>query len=108
MFSHVLVPLDFRFVPRITLMTAAVLASDQGAQLTLLYVSDIATDFPAAPVTAITDEVVKRQYERRGLARAMRGSVTEEVLREADVPVLAIHESPTMMFMPISSEPWVC
>lgn len=156
MFSHVLVPLDFRFVPKITLMTAAVLANDQGAELTLLYVSDIATDFPPAALTAIADEVVKRHYDdirrsfdnalaiiseygatastsvvcgfpvhkmikkasaamkadvivmathgRRGLAHAVRGSVTEQVLREADVPVLAIHESPTMTFTPISWE----
>jgi nucleotide-binding universal stress UspA family protein len=148
MFSHVLVPLDFRFVPKFSLMTAAVIANEQGAALTLLYVSNIATDFPSAPFTAITAEVVKCQYDdirrsfdnalaiiseygatastyvvsgfpvhdaiksaaamikadvivmgthgRRGLARAMWGSVTEQVLREADVPVLAIHESPTM------------
>jgi nucleotide-binding universal stress UspA family protein len=163
MFSHVLVPLDFRFVPQTTLMTAAILANDQGAKLTLLHVSDdIAAGLPAAAVTAITDEVVKREYDdirrsfdnalaiiseygatastyvvsgfgyevheviksaaatikadvivmgthgRRGLARALRGSVTERVLREADVPILAIHESPTMAFMPISWEPWVC
>ena len=158
MFSHVLVPLDLRFVPKVTLMTAAVLANDQGARLTLLHVSDFATDFPAVAVTAITDEVVKRQYDdirrsfknalasiseygatastkvvsgfpvhemiksaaaalkadvivmgthgRRGLGRAMCGSVTEEVLRVADVPVLAIHESPTMKFTPTSWEPW--
>jgi nucleotide-binding universal stress UspA family protein len=160
MFSHVLVPLDFRFIPKITLMAAAVLANEQGAKLTLLYVSDIVTDFPAVAVTAITDEVVQREYDdirrsfdnalaiiaeygttasayvvngfgyqvhemiknaaatikadvivmgthgRRGLARAIRGSVTEQVLREADVPVLAIHESPTMTFTPISWEPY--
>ena len=74
MFSHVLVPLDIRFVPKITLMTAAVLANEQGARLTLLYVSDIAVDFPAAAVTAITDEVVKRQYDdvRRSFENALR------------------------------------
>jgi nucleotide-binding universal stress UspA family protein len=156
MFSHVLVPLDFRFVPKFTLMTAAVLANDQGAELTLLYVSDIARDFPSASVTSITDEVVKRHHDdlrrsfdnalaiiaeygstastrvvsglpvhkmikraaatlkadvivmgthgRRGLAHAVWGSVTEQVLREADVPVLVIHESPTMTFTPISWE----
>lgn len=154
MFRHVLVPLEFRFVPKITLMTAAALANDQGAKLTLLHVSDIM--FPAAAVTAITKELVKREYDdirrsfenalaiiseygatasiclargfpvheiikitaatmkadvivmgthgRRGLARAVRGSVTERVLREADVPVLAIHESPTMTFTPMSWE----
>lgn len=154
MFNHVLVPLDFRFVPKVTLMTAAVLAAGQGAELTLLYVSDIAVDFPSAAVTAITDDVVRQHRDnirrsfdnalaiiseygstastcvvhgipvhkmikkaaatlkadvivmgshgRRGLAHVLHGSVTEDVLREADVPVLAIHESPTMTFAPIS------
>jgi nucleotide-binding universal stress UspA family protein len=158
MFSHVLVPMDFRFVPRVTLMTAAVLANEQGARLSLLYVSDISVDYPVVAVTAITDDVVKRQYDDvrcafenalaiiseygmaastyavsgfpvhemikraaatmkadvivmgthglRGLARAFRGSVTEQVLRDADVPVLAIHESPTMKFTPVSWEPY--
>ena len=156
MFRHVLVPLDLRFIPKVTLMTAAVLAKEQGAELTLLYVSDIASDLPAAGVTAISDDVLQRYqcdirrsfanalaiiaeygstasasmvngipvhkminraavtlqadvivmgtHGRRGLAHAFWGSVTEDVLREADIPVLAIHESPTATFAPISWE----
>ena len=154
MFSHVLVPLDCRFVPKFALMTAAALAKDQGAELTLLYVSDFAYECPSAAVTAITEDVVKHSYRdirrsfdnalaiisefgatastcmvngfpvhkiikraaatlkadvivmgthgRRGFAHALWGSVTEDVVREADVPVLAIHESPAMTFAPIS------
>jgi nucleotide-binding universal stress UspA family protein len=156
MFRHVLVPLDCEFIPQFTLMTAAVLARDQGAELTLLYVSDFATDVPLATVTATTDDVVKRYHDdtrrcfdnavaivaeygstasactvsgfpvdrvikraaaslradvivmgthgRRGLARALRGSVTEDVIREADVPVLVIHESPAMTLPSISRD----
>jgi nucleotide-binding universal stress UspA family protein len=154
MFRHVLVPLDIRFVPKFALMTAAALANDQDAQLTLLHVSDIAIDFHIAADTAITDDFVKRGYDdlcrfldnalaiiaeygstaairvingfpvhtminsaaeeleadlivmgthgRRGLAHALSGSVTENVVREAAVPVLAIHESPKMTFSPAS------
>lgn len=73
MFNHVLVPLDFRFVPKVTLMTAAVLAAGQGAELTLLYVSDIAVDFPSAAVTAITDDVVRQHRDniRRSFDNAL-------------------------------------
>ena len=141
-------------------MTAAVLAREQGADLTLLYVADFAQDIPSAAVTALTDDVVqhyhrdiRRSFEnalaiiaeygsiastctvsgipvhkmikkaavtlkadvivmgthgRRGFARALWGSVTEDVLRESDVPVLAIRESPATTFAPISWERGAC
>jgi nucleotide-binding universal stress UspA family protein len=147
MFHHVLVPLDLRFLPRSTLRTAALFASEQKADVTLLYVYDVRRDFLGAAVNTVFEdeierhrarvqlfldnaaaviseyganaatctvrgrpvhEIVKRMalrlgadlivmgtHGRRGLAHAWWGSVTEEVLREASVPVLVVNESPS-------------
>ena len=147
MFSHVLVPLDLRFLSRNALKTAALLASEQNAAITLLYVYDVRRDFltptfntifeddverhrtqvkhflanaaaviseygatastriargrPVAKVirtaalTLEADLIVMGTHGRRGLAHAWWGSVTEDVLREAHVPLLVINESPT-------------
>jgi nucleotide-binding universal stress UspA family protein len=60
MFKHILVPLDFRFRTRATLLTAAVLARENGAEVTLLYVGDPSRDLPGAPFTAITSDQIER------------------------------------------------
>ena len=152
MFKHVLVPIDFRFIPRLALSAAASLAH-AGAQLTLLSVTDVARDFPEAAFTTIGEDTLERyqaclnqkmgnalallsEYEatattwiiqrrpihtainqvaraimadailmgthgRRGLSRALHGSITEDVMREADVPVIAIRESSKIPFFPL-------
>ena len=156
MFKNVLVPFDVRFTPRFALRAAASLAH-AGAKLTLLYVSDVARDFPEAAFTEVAEDTVElhdarlkhkidnavallSEYEataatwivqrrpihaainqvaraiaadailmgthgRRGLARALYGSVTESVMREADVPVIVIRESSsTIPFLPLFQE----
>lgn len=155
MFKRVLVPIDCRFVPRMALRASAALAH-AGAQLTLLYVSDVVRDFPEAAFTAIGDDTIERydaqvnqkignamallaEYEataatccvqrtpvhsainqvareitadailmgthgRRGLSRALHGSVTENVMREADVPVIVVRESSKIPFFPLFQE----
>ncbi len=145
MFNHVLVPMDIQFMPRTALMTAAELAVDQDAALTLLYVSDINHDIAtAASFTTILDEAVQSYrngirhalddalaivseygalahvrvtpgllvhqvitteaanvgadvivmgtHARRGLSRALHGSVTDDVVRSAGIPVMVIRE----------------
>jgi nucleotide-binding universal stress UspA family protein len=143
MFDKVLVPIDLRSIPRMALRVAASLAYS-GSQLTLLYVTDVARDFPYAGLTVISEGDIKRHEAaieqklgdvqallseygasaatyvvqsrpvhaainevakelrvdailmgtrgRRGLLRMLHGSVTESVMREADVPVIAIRE----------------
>jgi nucleotide-binding universal stress UspA family protein len=145
MFRNVLVPLHAGFMPRITLMNAAALASE-GANITLLHVTDVPQNLePTVAITALVEDAIER-YEagvravmgnalailseygasastlvvygrpvhdvinrtaknidadviligthgRRGLSRAWSGSVTEEVMRRARVPVLVIRES---------------
>ena len=145
MFKHILVPLDFRFAARTTLVTAARLAQEQGADVTLLYVQDLGRDIPASPYLMITveeleeiergvarflndavaivseygaaavtkivrgspvgasivqfaasigaDLIVMGTHGRAGLAHAWWGSVTEDVVRSAGVPVLSVHET---------------
>ena len=39
------------------------------------------------------DIILMRRHDRRGLSRALWGSITDNVLREAGVPVLLVHES---------------
>jgi len=144
MFKHILVPLDFRFHAPTTLVTAASLAADQGAMVTLLYVQDLGRDIPATPYMMISAEeieeiqrgvtrflndaaaiisergapvmirivrgspvdatirevaasigadlIVMGTHGRGGLAHAWSGSVTEDVIRNAGLPVLAVHE----------------
>jgi nucleotide-binding universal stress UspA family protein len=60
MFKHILVPLDFRFRTRVTLLTAAILARENGADVTLLYVEDPARDIPGVPFTTITSDQIER------------------------------------------------
>jgi nucleotide-binding universal stress UspA family protein len=144
-FNHVLVPLDIQFMPRTALMTAAELAVDQDAALTLLYVSPISYDMAtAASLTVILDETVQSYrdgirhalydalaivseygafahvrvakglpvhqviaieaanvgadviimatHARRGLSRALYGSVTDDVVRSTGIPVMVIRE----------------
>jgi nucleotide-binding universal stress UspA family protein len=157
MFSSVLVPIDVRFLPRLTLVTAATLASEQNARLTLLYVADTGRDFQSAAYTAVSsddvdlygarirqflgnaasiveeyggnaatliargspvhrvikavavslgaDVIVMGTHGRRGLAHALSGSVTEDVLRDANIPVLVIHESRAIPHRKIDRDP---
>lgn len=58
MFQHVLAPIDIRFRTRVTLATAAALAKEHGARVTLLYVQDLGRDIPSALFTKITEEQV--------------------------------------------------
>lgn len=155
MFKRVLVPLDVRFLPRLALRAAASLAHS-GADLTLLYVTDPARDFPEAAFTEIAadtmecyearlnqkignvaallseyeataatwiirrrpihtainqvaraimaDAILMGTHGRRGLSRALHGSVTENVMREADVPVIVVRESSKIPFLPLFHE----
>ena len=48
------------------------------------------------------DVIVMGTHGRRGLSRALWGSVTEDVLREADVPVIVVRESSD--FQPVFEE----
>jgi len=50
------------------------------------------------------DAIMMGTHGRRGFARFWHGSVTERLLRDADVPVLAIRESPTMSLPRISPQ----
>jgi nucleotide-binding universal stress UspA family protein len=145
MFQHVLVPLDYRFLPRRALLIAAELAIDQNAKITLLHVVDVSRDrwhlgftvvtqaeveahlrevhrfienaaakiseygavvstfvaeggpvhraIKAAAVSVKADIIVMGARRRPGLVRFLLGSVTKDVLREASIPVLVIHES---------------
>lgn len=151
MFHKVLVPFDIRFIPKNALHAAAALAH-AGAELTLLYVADVAADFAHAAFTPISQEevdsygarvnqkidnvlallaefgatasvysvrkspihtainevakammadvVVMGTHGRRGLSRLWNGSVTECVIRDADVPVMVIRESSRKPFFP--------
>jgi len=56
----------------------------------------VAADEPAAAILRTAQEkdadwIVMATHGRTGVSRALRGSITEEVLRHADRPVLAIH-----------------
>lgn len=145
MFRHVLVPLDGQFPSKTTLMTAAAIANEHDAKVTLLYVTDLAREFAAcslpviaaseierhearvrnfltdasaivqeyggtcmthiaqgAPVHKVinsvagalnVDVIVMGTRGRRGFTRAIWGSVSDDVLRSAGVPVLLVHES---------------
>ena len=158
MFNHVLVPLDIRFVSKNALRTAAVLATEQNADVTLLYVYDVRRDSRSLSFNTIIEEDVDRHrsqvkrfldnaasviseygasaktriargrpvhkairsaavaleadlivmgtHGRRGLAHAWWGSVTEDVLREANVPVLVINESPAPTVPGIEPSPF--
>ena len=156
MFNSVLLPFDHRFIPRMALRAAAALAQS-GAQITLLHVTDITSEFPEAFLTAIAagdierhnarvmqkigdvsallseygatagatlivrgkpvhavinriaseiraDAILMGTRGRRGLSRMLRGSVTEDVMREADVPVIVIRESSRKPFFPLFQE----
>jgi nucleotide-binding universal stress UspA family protein len=50
------------------------------------------------------DAILMGTRGRRGLSRALHGSVTEYVMREADVPVIVIRESSTTPFLPLFRE----
>jgi nucleotide-binding universal stress UspA family protein len=136
--------MDVHFIPRVALKTAAELAVDQDAELTLLYVSDAIPDVWSASFVTITDDaiasykngishtlddalaivseygatasvrvtsgspvhqviaseaavvgadvIIMGTHARRGLAYALHGSVTQDVVRSAAVPVLVIRE----------------
>ena len=144
MFRHVLVPLDGKFLFKTTLMSAAAIANEHDAKVTLLYVTDLAREFAAcslpviaapeierhearvrsfladasaivqeygatcmthiaqgAPVHKVinslagalnVDVIVMGTHGRRGFTRAIWGSVSDDVLRDAGVPVLLVHE----------------
>jgi nucleotide-binding universal stress UspA family protein len=53
MLRHILVPIDFRFFTRAPLITAAMLAREHGADITLLYVEDPNGNIPGVPFTPI-------------------------------------------------------
>jgi nucleotide-binding universal stress UspA family protein len=60
MFKHVLVPIDFRFRTRVTLLTAALLAREHDAGVTLLYVENPARYIPGAGFAAVTSDQIDR------------------------------------------------
>lgn len=88
MFTHVLAPIDIRFRTRTTLATAAALAEEHGAALTMLYVQDLGRDIASALFTAITEEQVEEI--ERGAARSLRdaAAVVEEYGVIADVRIV--------------------
>ena len=50
------------------------------------------------------DAILMGTHGRRGLARVWSGSVTESVMREADVPVIVVRESSRTPFVPLFLE----
>ena len=52
----------------------------------------------------LADAILMGTHGRRGLSRAFFGSVTEQVAREADVPVIAIRESTNEPFFQLYEE----
>jgi len=60
MLKHILVPLDFRFRTRAPLVTAAMLARENGADVTLLYVEDPSANIPGVPLTPIPADQIDR------------------------------------------------
>ena len=145
MFRHVVVALDWRAIHRTALITAALLAHEEGAELTLVCICDIGRDFGSAilgvidegevaaydrdvnrvlhdaltivsefgvsaygrvifgrPVYRVintvaqelgADLIVIGTHQQGRLSRAIWGSVAQDVLREATIPILAVHET---------------
>lgn len=52
----------------------------------------------------MADAILMGTHGRRGLARLLHGSVTERVMREADVPVIVVRESSETPFVPLFQE----
>lgn len=142
-------------MPKLALRAAASLAH-AGAELTLLYIADVAGEFRdgayslisndelelhdarvkqqignalailseyGATATAWTiqgrpvhesinqiakaikaDSILMGTHGRRGISRLWHGSVTERVVREADLPVIVIRESSRRPFFPLFLE----
>lgn len=49
----------------------------------------------------MADAILMGTHGRRGLSRTLYGSVTEHVVRQADVPVIVIRESSRKLFLPL-------
>lgn len=70
-------------------------ASDRGIEAT----TEVRHGNPHDDILAYADEnridlVVMGTHGRTGVKRALIGSVTEDVVRHADIPVLTVHQSP--------------
>ncbi len=83
MFKQILAPIDIRFRTRTTLATAAALARETGARITLLYVQDLGRDIASTVFTVITEQEVDEI--EAGAAQALRNAAA--VVQEHDVPV---------------------
>ena len=145
MFRHMVVAVDWRAIHRSALISAALLAYEEGAELTLVCVCDVGRDFGSA-ILGVIDEGEVAAYDRdvnralrdaltivsefgvnanghvvfgrpvyevinavaRGLgadlivmgthqqgwlSRTIWGSVAQDVLRDATIPILAIQET---------------
>jgi nucleotide-binding universal stress UspA family protein len=90
MFSHILVPIAPPFLPKTTLMTAAALAVEQSAQLTLVYVSDERGSFLTPLLSLLPDENRARLNRFLGDALAIvseyGASASLKVVRETPIP----------------------
>jgi len=114
MLKHILVPIDFRFFTRAPLTTAAMLARENGADITLLYVEDPNGNIPGVPFTPIPADQIDRfnRYVAQFLTDAalvvlrhgawarvqsVRGAPAHAVIREyaaaskADLIVMGTH-----------------
>jgi nucleotide-binding universal stress UspA family protein len=124
MFKHVLVALTSQFMPKATLMTAAILSNEQDAQLTVLCI----TDDRHIGVQRIVDSAlaIVGEFGSSASARIAHGRSIETVIKkaaatlgadlivmapsrsrgpglsaESDVPVLFVSESPAPLKMKI-------
>ena len=74
--------------------------SEYGATASMLIVRGrpIRTAIKQIAKSLDVDVILMGTHGRRGLSRVLWGSTTEDVIREADVPVIAIRESSATMF----------
>ncbi len=79
------------------------LLSEYGATATVCTVrnSPIHTVINRVAKALMVDAIVMGTHGRRGLSRAWHGSVTDDVIREADVPVIVIRESSRKPVLPL-------
>jgi nucleotide-binding universal stress UspA family protein len=66
MFKHILVPLEYPALSTIVLRTAASLAHEENAKITLLHVVDMTRDFYVASFAPIDERDLDRHYARIG------------------------------------------
>ncbi|HTA39776.1 MAG TPA: universal stress protein [Candidatus Acidoferrales bacterium] len=84
MLKHILVPLDFRFRSRAPLVTAAMLARENGADVTLLCVEDPGENLPAVDVAEFLSDaaLVVLQHGAWARVQSIRGRPAHSAIGE--------------------------